>query len=79
MVSGMTPPAPRRLFVDDRGTGFRVSWHDERDVVVLSVWRDDVCTATVRLPLAEAAELAGFLVAHLGERAVTGSREARRS
>jgi hypothetical protein len=70
----MIAPAPRRLFVDDRGTGFRVSWHDDRDVVVLSVWREDVCVGTVRLPLAEAAELASFLVAHLGARAVTDRR-----
>jgi hypothetical protein len=63
----MAAPAPRRaLFVDERGTGLRVSWHAERSVTVLSLWRDDVCVGTARLPVTDTARLASFLVDHLG-------------
>jgi hypothetical protein len=61
-------PARRALFADARGAGLRVTWHDDADVVVLSLWRDDRCTGTIRLPPAEAARLAGFIVEHLGQR-----------
>ena len=58
---------PRRaLFTDERGTGLRVTWHAERGLVVLSLWRDDVCVGTFRMPVADAARLATFLVDHLG-------------
>lgn len=64
----MTSPLPRRtLFVDERGAGLRVTWHADRGFVVLSLWHDDVCAATVRLPTDEAARLASFIVGHLGE------------
>lgn len=36
-------------FVDDRGNGLRVSWHDDRRLVVLSIWRERECVGTVRL------------------------------
>jgi len=48
-------PAPRfgSVHPDARGDdrALRVSWHPEgtSGVVVLSVWRDNVCTGTVRL------------------------------
>jgi hypothetical protein len=71
---GMAIPVPRRvLFVDERGTGVRVSWHAERHMIVLSLWRDDVCVGTARLPVADAAHLAGFLVDHLGRMAAEAS------
>jgi hypothetical protein len=67
IVGSMAVPAPRRvLFVDERGTGLRVSWHAERSITVLSLWRDDVCVGTARLPVADTARLASFLVEHLG-------------
>lgn len=66
MGPSMTSVPRRELFTDDRGTGLRVTWHPEGQFVVLSIWRDDVCIATFRLAMADAAELATFLVGHLG-------------
>ena len=60
---------PRRvLFSDTRGTGMRVTWHAERDVVVLSLWHDDACAGSFRLEPRDAARLAAFIVEHLGGR-----------
>jgi hypothetical protein len=57
---------PRRaLFSDERGTGLRATWHPERDLAVLSLWRDDVCVGTFRLTRADAARLVAFLHDHL--------------
>jgi hypothetical protein len=53
---------PRRaLFVDPTGRGMRVTWHRDRSLFVLSVWRDDVCIEAIRLDPTEAARLAGFV------------------
>ena len=49
-------------FVDDRGVGFRATWHADDGVIVLSIWHDEQCTASFRLPDSEAARLAGMLV-----------------
>jgi hypothetical protein len=58
--------SPRRaLFTDARGAGLRVTWHAEHDLVVLSLWRDDRCIGTFRMPLAEAGRLTAFLTDHL--------------
>jgi hypothetical protein len=56
------------LFSDARGAGMRVSWHAEDDLVVLSLWREEICVGTFRMPPAGAARLAGFIVEHLGAR-----------
>lgn len=81
----VAPPPRRTLFVDERGSGMRVTWHAERGFVVLSLWHDDVCTGTFRLQADEAARLAAFIVGHLGDlaaqaaaapRAVPGSGKA---
>jgi len=51
----MPRPRPRAIagavLGDARGDGraLRVTWHAEEGVVVLSVWKDNLCTATVRL------------------------------
>jgi len=54
-------PAPRagEVFLDARGSSrtLRVSWHQEAGVVVLSLWRSGVCTATFRLPVDEVPDL----------------------
>ncbi len=61
------PPLPRagETYADARGEGrrLRVAWHAERDVVVLSLWRDNLCTGTVQLGAAEAADLVNVLQA----------------
>jgi len=51
----------RELFIDERDTGLRVTWHPEREFVVLSVWRDDVCTGTFRLPIEDVPRLSALL------------------
>ena len=53
--------------VDARGGGraLRVTWHHEAGVAVLSVWRDNLCTATVRLAPDQVAGLIEALAAGL--------------
>ena len=47
------------IFLDARGgdRALRVSWHSEADLVVLSLWRDNVCAASFRLSIEEVPEL----------------------
>ncbi|WP_036563648.1 hypothetical protein [Nocardioides halotolerans] len=51
------------IFLDSRGSerALRVSWHSEADVVVLSLWRDNVCAASFRLAVEEVPELIELL------------------
>ncbi|MEX0427866.1 hypothetical protein AB3X52_09560 [Nocardioides sp. DS6] len=67
MCSLRPTPAVGSVFLDARGDGraLRVSWHSEAGVVVLSVWRDNVCTATVRLPPEDVVGLIETLAAGL--------------
>ena len=64
-------PAPKvgAVFVDARGgeRGLRVSWHREADVVVLSLWRDNVCTSTFRLDVEDVPELIAALAKGLAQ------------
>ncbi|WP_110180920.1 hypothetical protein [Nocardioides solisilvae] len=48
-------PPTGSMFFDTRGGGrvLRVSWHQEADVVVLSLWRDNLCTGSFRLTIDE--------------------------
>jgi hypothetical protein len=64
-----TPPlsARRDIFLDERGAGLRVSWHPERDLVVLSVWQGDRCVGTFRMPVQDVPRLSGLLAAALGD------------
>jgi hypothetical protein len=39
----------------------RVSWHAESDVVVLSLWRDNLCVGTFRLAVEEVPDLIDVL------------------
>jgi hypothetical protein len=55
------------MFLDERGTGLRVTWHPERDLVVLSVWQDDRCVGTFRMPVQDVPRLSGLLAAVLGD------------
>ena len=63
------------IFLDARGSdrALRVSWHSEADVVVLSLWRDNLCVASVRLAIDEVPELIDVLRAGL-DRAYDGAR-----
>lgn len=60
-------PVGRELFVDERGLGLRATWHLEHGFVNISIWRDDLCTETFHLDVADAARLVGFLAEGLGE------------
>ncbi len=64
-------PARGEVFVDSRGSdrAMRVSWHAEVGLVVLSLWREDRCTATFRLPVAEVPALVHALVEGLAHSA----------
>jgi hypothetical protein len=56
-------PAVGSIFLDARGDerALRVSWHSEADLVVLSLWRDNVCAATFRLAVDEVPALIELL------------------
>jgi hypothetical protein len=55
---------PGEVFLDARGDGraMRLTWHHEADLVVLSLWRDHVCTGTFRLETHDVAAFADALV-----------------
>ena len=62
-MAGVLPlPTHGGVFLDDRGDerSLRVSWHPEEGpdgMVVLSLWRADVCVATFRLESTEVPSL----------------------
>ena len=65
------PRVPRTgaVFLDPRGEdrSLRVTWHQESQLVVLSLWRDNVCAGTFRLAADEVPDLIGLLRAGLDE------------
>ncbi len=58
-------PVPEGVeyFLDSRGDdrALRVRWHDEADVVVLSMWRETECVASFRLAVEEVPDLIAAL------------------
>ncbi len=68
-------PALGSIFLDARGSdrALRVSWHSEADLVVLSLWRDNLCVGSFRLSIEEVPELIEMLRAGL-DRAYDGAR-----
>ncbi|MBM6403975.1 hypothetical protein JQN72_06935 [Phycicoccus sp. CSK15P-2] len=64
---------------DVRGEGraLRVTWHPEADVVVLSVWRENVCVATTRVAPADVPALVEVLVGGLAD--ASGARVEQRT
>jgi hypothetical protein len=63
MATARPLPASGEIFLDARGAdrALRVSWHYDTDLVVLSLWRDNVCTGSFRLTVDEVPELIGLL------------------
>lgn len=65
------PPLPSAgaAYLDARGDGraLRVSWHAEADVVVLSLWRDNVCTGSFQLALEDVPGMVDLLAARYGD------------
>jgi hypothetical protein len=55
------------MFLDERGAALRVTWHPERNLVVLSVWQGDRCVGTFRMPVQDVPRLSGVLAAALGD------------
>ena len=56
-------PMTGSIFFDARGDGraLRVSWHHDADLVVVSLWRDNVCSGSFRLTVDEVPELIAML------------------
>ncbi|MBB6627851.1 hypothetical protein H5V45_11035 [Nocardioides sp. KIGAM211] len=56
-------PEAGSIFLDARGTdrAMRVSWHHESGMVVLSLWRENVCSGSFRLAVDEVPELIDLL------------------
>jgi len=52
----------------------RVTWHQDAQVVVLSLWRDNVCAGTFRLPADDVPDLIALLRKGLDE-AYVAARE----
>ncbi|MGH3331005.1 MAG: hypothetical protein ACRDPJ_06805 [Nocardioidaceae bacterium] len=63
MQSASPLPAAGEVFLDARGGArtLRVSWHTEAGLVVLSLWRDDICSGTFRLRIDEVPDLIDVL------------------
>ena len=65
------PRTPRTgaVFLDPRGEdrSLRVTWHRESQLVVLSLWRDNVCAGTFRLAADEVPDLIALLRQGLDE------------
>jgi hypothetical protein len=63
MATARPLPATGEIFLDARGDGraLRVSWHYDSDLVVLSLWRDNVCAGSFRLPVDEVPKLIDVL------------------
>ena len=60
-------PETGSIFLDARGgdRALRVSWHQESGLVVLSLWRDNVCAGSFRLAIDEVPGLIEMLRAGL--------------
>lgn len=77
-------PLPRtgEIYLDARSPSraLRVSWHHEAGLVVLSLWRDNVCAGTFRLAVDEVPDLIDVLRAGLDASytAALASRRAQR-
>lgn len=79
MKAGSPLPVAGSIHLDTRGGGrvLRVRWHHEDELVVLSLWRENVCVGTFRLEVHEVPELIESLRAGLDaayERAASGRR-----
>jgi hypothetical protein len=60
----LTLPAHGEILPDARGGGrwIRVTWHQEADVVVLSLWRGGTCVGTARVARADVPVMVGALI-----------------
>ena len=67
MAQPRAQPRTGAVFLDPRGAdrSMRVTWHQESQLVVLSLWRDTVCAGSFRLTVEEVPELIALLRAGL--------------
>jgi hypothetical protein len=63
MTTARPLPATGDVFLDARGgdRALRVSWHHESGLVVLSLWRENVCAGSFRLAVDDVPELLDLL------------------
>jgi hypothetical protein len=63
MATARPLPEAGSIFLDARGgnRAMRVSWHQESGLVVLSLWRENVCAGSFRLAVDEVPELIDLL------------------
>ena len=56
-------PSEGSVFLDSRGgdRALRVSWHHDSGLVVLSIWRDNVCVGSFRLAVDDVPDLIALL------------------
>ena len=56
-------PTTGSIYFDARGDdrALRVSWHHDADLVVVSLWRDNVCSGSFRLAVDEVPDLIEML------------------
>ena len=69
-------PASGEVLRDQRGDGrwMRVTWHEDVDVVVLSLWKHTSCVGTLRLDRSQVPELVDSLVRGLAGTSDGGAR-----
>ncbi|MEJ7833588.1 MAG: hypothetical protein WKF79_11785 [Nocardioides sp.] len=69
MPSARALPQTGSVHFDARGgeRALRISWHHESDLVVLSLWRDNLCSGSFRLAVVEVPGLIEMLRAGLDE------------
>ncbi|WP_295661046.1 hypothetical protein [uncultured Nocardioides sp.] len=69
MVTARPLPETGSIHLDARGDdrALRVSWHHESALVVLSLWRDNLCTGSFRLAVEEVPDLIEMLRTGLDE------------
>jgi hypothetical protein len=63
MATARPLPEAGSIFLDARGgdRALRVSWHHESGLVVLSLWRDNLCAGSFRLAIDEVPDLIALL------------------
>jgi hypothetical protein len=73
-------PVRGEVFLDQRGDArsLRLAWHHEADVVVLSLWQADRCSASFRLALSDVPGFVAALVEGLGAAANLPAAQAAR-
>ena len=67
MATARSLPEAGSIYLDARGDdrAMRVSWHHDAGLVVLSLWRENVCAGSFRLDVDEVPELIALLRAGL--------------